>query len=133
MKSYLLDAFPILCWLQQEPGHAMVDDLLKQAEEGKLSLSMHIMNLGEVFYRIYRVAGASKAEEVVSKLRMLPVSILSVSDLGVMEAARIKGKYRVSFADAFAVAAALEHKAIVVTGDPEYRAVSRLVKILWVR
>ncbi|MDA2928178.1 PIN domain-containing protein, partial [Acidobacteria bacterium AH-259-G07] len=68
-----------------------------------------------------------------SKLRMLPVSILSVSDSGVMEAARIKGKYPVSFADAFAVAAALEHKAIVVTGDPEYQAVSSLVKVLWVR
>ncbi|MDA2929838.1 hypothetical protein MYX84_07825 [Acidobacteria bacterium AH-259-O06] len=91
MKSYLLDAFPILCWLQQDPGHAMVDDLLNQAEEGKLSLSMHIMNLGEVFYRIYRVAGARKAEEVVSKLRMLPVSILSVSDLGEGKKKRERG------------------------------------------
>ena len=83
MKRYLLDAFPVLCWLQQESGHTMVDELLGQAEEGKVSLSMHIMNLGEVFYRIYRVAGAKKAEEIVSKLRMLPVSILSVSDSGV--------------------------------------------------
>jgi len=57
MRNYLFDAFPLLCWLQEEPGYEIVDDLLVQAEEGKASVSIHVINLGEVFYRVGRVAG----------------------------------------------------------------------------
>ncbi len=33
MKAYLFDAFPLLCWLQEEPGWEMVDRPLREAEE----------------------------------------------------------------------------------------------------
>ncbi len=36
-------------------------------------------------------------------------------------------------ADAFAVAKALQSGAMVVTGDPEYKKVSKIVEILWVK
>jgi len=37
-----------------------------------------------------------------------------------------------SFADCFALASAVEHGAVLVTGDPEFRAVEHLVTIGWV-
>jgi ribonuclease VapC len=37
-----------------------------------------------------------------------------------------------SYADAFAVVSAMEHTAILVTGDPEFRQVEHLVRIIWV-
>jgi uncharacterized protein len=49
----------------------------------------------------------------------------------VIEAAKIKGKYALSYADSFAVATAIKEKATVVTGDPEFRKVERLVGIDW--
>jgi len=61
MKKYLLDAFPILCWLQEEPGHRMVDGMIREAENSQIVLQMNIMNLGEVFYRICRIASVKKA------------------------------------------------------------------------
>lgn len=133
MKNYLFDAFPLLCWLQEEPGHELVEDLLTQAEEGKILLSLHIINLGEIFYRVYRLAGLKKAEDIIEKIRLLPIKIVSVSDGAVMEAAEIKGKYPISYADAFAVATALQTGATLVTGDPEYKVVSKMIKILWVK
>jgi hypothetical protein len=90
MKQYLFDAFPLLCWLQEEPGWAMVDQLLTEAEEGKAHISVHIMNLGEVFYRLCRLTNPKRAEEILANIRMLPLSVISVSDSSVMEAAKKK-------------------------------------------
>ena len=133
MRNYLFDAFPLLCWLQEEPGYELIDELLDEAESGKSSISMHIINLGEVFYRLCRVSGMRRGEEILEKIRMLPIQILSISDEEVMEAARIKAKYPISYADAFAVAKALQSGATVVTGDPEYKKVSKIIEILWVK
>ena len=133
MRNYLLDAFPLLCWLQEERGYQTVDELLDEAEKGNSALSIHIVNLGEVYYRICRVAGTKQAEETLAKIRLLPIRVLSVSDEDVMGAAKIKGKYPISYADAFVVAKALQTGATVVTGDPEYKVVSKLVKILWIK
>ena len=133
MRNYLFDAFPLLCWLQEEPGYELIDDLLTEAEAGKSSISMHIINLGEVFYRLCRVSGMKQGEEILDKIRMLPIQILSISDEEVMGAAKIKAKYPISYADAFAVAKALQSGATVVTGDPEYKKVSKIIGILWVK
>lgn len=133
MKNYLFDAFPILCWLQQEPGFNAVENLLNQADNGEITLSMNLINLGEVYYRICRIASAKKAEEIITKLKLLPIGFISVSDNMIMEAAKIKGKYPVSYADAFAIVTAIQNKTIIVTADPEYKAVAKLVKILWLK
>ena len=133
MKNYLFDAFPLLCWLQEEPGYELVDNLLTEAETGKSSISMHIINLGEVFYRLCRVSSMKRGEEILEKIRLLPIRILSISDEEVMAAAKIKAQYPISYADAFAVAKALQSGAMVVTGDPEYKKVSKIVEIFWVK
>ena len=41
------------------------------------------------------------------------------SEARVLEAARIKAAYPMADADAFAVATALAHRAVLLTGDPE--------------
>jgi hypothetical protein len=42
--------------------------------------------------------------------------------------------FSMSFADCFALASAVEHGAVLVTGDPGFRgAVEHLVKIAWVQ
>jgi predicted nucleic acid-binding protein len=132
-RNYLFDAFPLLCWLQEEPGYEMIDDLLAEAEEGESLISIHIINLGEVFYRVCRVTGTKQAEEILDKIRLLPIRVLSISDEDVMGAAKIKAKYPISYADAFAVSKALQSGATVVTGDPEYKALSKVIKIHWVK
>jgi len=39
----------------------------------------------------------------------------------------------VSYADAFIVAAAVEHTATIVTGDPEFKETESLATVLWLR
>jgi uncharacterized protein len=133
MKSVLFDAFPLLCWFQEEPGHTIVGNLLNEAEENKIEIFMPIINLGEVYYRTCLVTDQKEAEEILKKVRMLPLKIISASDGTVLEAAKIKGQYSISYADAFAVAAAVQKKAVLVTSDPEYKKEEKLIKILWLK
>ena len=133
MKTYLFDAFPLLCWLQEESDHKKVDELLNQAEEGKVSICIQMVNLGEVFYSVCGITDSEEAEEILAKIRMLPISIVSASDSLVIEASRIRGKYPISYANAFTVATAIQTEATILTTDSEYMAVSHLVQIEWLR
>jgi ribonuclease VapC len=49
----------------------------------------------------------------------------------VIEAAKIKARHPLSYADAFAVATALRHDAAIIAGDPEFASVKEMVTIQW--
>jgi ribonuclease VapC len=50
----------------------------------------------------------------------------------IFQAAEYKAQYAISYADCFALASAVEYKATLVTGDPEFKKVERLVDIVWI-
>jgi len=50
----------------------------------------------------------------------------------IFRAAELKARFPISYADASALASAIEHAATLVTGDPEFKHVEHLVKITWV-
>ena len=47
------------------------------------------------------------------------------------EAALLKSRHKMSYADAFAAALAKARKAELVTGDPEFRTIGEYVKVRW--
>ncbi len=55
----------------------------------------------------------------------------SFYDQALSEASKIKARYPISYADCFAVATALRENATIVTGDPEFKTVQKLVEIDW--
>ncbi len=61
----------------------------------------------------------------------LPVRMVAADRELTIAAARIKAKYPVSYADAFAVALAKLKRVPVLTGDPEFRRVEELVSVMW--
>lgn len=121
----LLDAWAVLSWLDGSPGAAgKVQRILDAAEAGRISLSMSMVNVGEVFYIVARRVGTREAESFLRDLRVLPISILAVPKRLVLEAARLKARFPISYADAFAAATAIRTGAVLVTGDPEFRALA---------
>jgi len=79
---------------------------------------MSWINLGEVYYTIHRAAGAKEADATLAMLR--PILVLdAVTSERVLAAARIKATHPVAYADAFAIATAAAHGAVLLTGDPE--------------
>lgn len=128
---HLLDSFALLAFLNRENGFANVRDLLRHARASDTPLLMNEINIGEVYYIIAKGRSLDKAEEFLRRLETLPIQCLGNTFQQVLEAAKIKARFPLSYADAFAVATAQRSQAIVVTGDPEFRAVSHLIEILW--
>ncbi len=64
-------------------------------------------------------------------IEQLPIEVLPVDDDLVKEAAEIKAQYPVAYADAFCIATAIRENGTVVTNDPEFKSVIKLVEIMW--
>jgi len=117
------DAWAVLAYLRGEPGAAAsVRRYLRRAQAGNLRLLMNLVNLGEVYYRMVQLTGQAMADERLALIRALPIEIVPAKEAIVYEAARIKARHPVSYADAFAVATARLERAPVLTGDPEILA-----------
>jgi predicted nucleic acid-binding protein len=118
-----LDAFAWLAWLQNEPGAAAVQHWLDEAERGRAECVTSIINLGEAYYRLVRVERREEAESLwrMALKRTLPVSVKEATQRRVRRAAELKANHAIAYADAFAVATALEFQATLLTGDPEIK------------
>lgn len=116
-----LDAFAWLAWLQDEPGAAAVQRWLDDAEAARVECITSIINLGEAYYRLVRVDRRDEAESLwrMALRGTLPVSVKDATRTRVRRAAELKSKHAIAYADAFAVATAMEFNATLVTGDPE--------------
>ena len=121
--KFCLDAFAWLAWFQDEPGAADVQRCLNDAERGQADCITSIINLGEAFYRLVRVNRREEAESLwrMALRRRLPVSVKEATQRRVRRAAELTSNHAIAYADAFAVATALEFGATLVTGDPEIR------------
>ena len=130
-SGIVLDSYAVLAYLQAEKGAQQVKEILHQAANGQLTVQMTVINLGEVYYITSRAYGQERAEEVLAMLRHLPIKLVVADEKLTLEAARIKAKHPLSYADAFTVALAQRHGVPVVTGDPEFSCVENLVSIKW--
>jgi uncharacterized protein len=130
----IFDAWPILAWLQDEqPAADEVQRMLDDAENGMLQLSISMINVGEVYYRLARSVNEDEAKAFLKDLKSMPVKTLSIPKKLVIKAAQLKSCYAISYADAFAVATAISEHAPLVSGDPELRTLEQtgVVTIEW--
>lgn len=129
--AYVLDTFALLAYLKNEPAAARIEKVLETAGKEKCRLFVSIINLGELLYITERRGGVSKAQDVLALIRQLPVEILPADEQAVFSAAHIKASHALSYADAFAVAAAVRESAVILTNDPEFAAVESIVTVEW--
>jgi predicted nucleic acid-binding protein len=132
---FCLDAFAWLAWLQEEPGAAAVQHCHDEAERGRAECVTSIINVGEAFYRLIRVDRRQQAETLwrMASRRTLPVAVKDATRRRVRRAAELKASHAIAYADAFAVATALEFRARLVTGDPELKPLEgeHDLEVLW--
>jgi len=124
-KLLVFDAWALLAFVQNEsPADLRVLEVLEQAKLGKVHAAISIINLGEIYYRIGKLHGERAADDTLADLRLLPVDIMPSDEQIVLAAARLKMKYLISYAGAFALAVTEASKAILLTGDPELIALA---------
>lgn len=132
MSSLLFDSFALLRFFQKEPGGDKVRDLIRRAIDEGTPRLINAINLGELTYITQRRFGDQKKLEMLAHIHRMEFTILPCPNDLIFRAAELKARYPISYADAFALASAVEHGATLVTGDPEFRKVEHLVGIVWV-
>ncbi|MGH7860971.1 MAG: type II toxin-antitoxin system VapC family toxin [Candidatus Dormibacteraceae bacterium] len=124
LDARVLDSWAILAWMQNEPGASAVEALFARSDRGTLALHCSAINAGEVYYQLARRGRNDEAERFWTGLIRgeAPIRAEAVTIPRIKSAARIKGRYPLAYADAFAIALAQELGCPLVTGDPEVRA-----------
>ena len=128
---FVLDSFALLAYLDGEEGMERVRNILVKASQELCRVVQSVINLGEVLTITEREVGLTLAQAVLASVEQLPIEILPATKEAVLAAAHIKANYSVAYADAFAVAAAIESGGTVLTGDHEFEQVEGLVKVEW--
>ena len=130
-KGYVLDSYALMAHFEQEPGAERVERLLKAARAGKTALYLTAVNLGEIYYSVVRERGLGKADETLTMIEELPISIVAADKTLAVLAGKIKAAHPIAYADCFAAALANQLNTKVVTGDPEFKKLENEVGIEW--
>jgi predicted nucleic acid-binding protein len=137
MNRYVLDACALIALLQDEKGADEVADVFEAAENGTAAITMHKLNLLEVYYKAYRTHGKERANRMLEGFKKRPVLISQeIGDELFMEAGRFKGTYTISFADSIVLAQASILNAELLTADHhEFDAIekSESIRFRWIR
>lgn len=122
MRTHVLDASALYRYLLNEPGAATVADVLKNA-----SVVMSVVNWGEVYYTLVKRIGLAKTEALLrSVLEQVPLALVSIAQSDAEDAARLKAKYNLPYADAFAAALAGSHHVLVTANVEHFSRVPKL-------
>ena len=127
---YLLDTSAILTLWNDEEGADDVELILRQAESGKAIVYASFMTYMEAYYRVYRMEGIESARGIYAEIRSLPIYEIGADEIILLRAGAIKANYRLSIADAWIVASAIEREATLVHKDPEYGQLKDAVSML---
>jgi predicted nucleic acid-binding protein len=133
MKTYVLDASALLAFLQRTPSAYKVNDLLKEALQERAKVLMSALNYGEVYGKILRDSGPEQALMAIQAVGPLPIEMLDVTPQRACQAADVKVKHKLYYADSFAAALAIEHKATLVTSDSDFRKLGRSFPVVWLK
>ncbi len=133
MKTLVLDSHALLVFFEREPGWERVAHILQAAAGGNYRLAMPVINWGELCYITLREYGQDHMERVMHALDNMPVEIVDVGREVTLEAARFKARGGLSYADSFVCGLAkVIQGAEIVTGDPEFRSVERIIRVRWI-
>jgi predicted nucleic acid-binding protein len=132
VKHYILDANAVLRYLMGpgNDGGERVRSLVHDAEQGAIRLSMSVINLGEVLYILMKSVDEASAFQMIRDLRQ----VISIADADVertTQAAVLKYRYKLGYADSFAAALAIEYSATLVSADPSFEKLEK--KLKWMK
>ena len=133
MPAKVLDSFALIAYFRDEPGAEAVENLLVTAGKKDTPVHMTDVNYAEVKYSIVKKDGAEAWAEAAKILQGLPIDFHSTTRAMADTAADFKARFKMSLADAFAAALAKEKKAELITGDMEFKALEKEIKITWIK
>jgi len=129
-QGAVLDSFALLEYLQDGDAADLVQEMLGRSTGARPVLITWI-NMGEVLYIVRRRRGADAADLVLAALEQLPLETVDAGRVLTLEAARLRSRFSISYADAFCAALAKLTGLPAVTGDPEFAVLGDTIEVVW--
>ena len=130
MRRYVLDANALVSLIE---GRVVAADrvrrLLQEASRIGQPILLSSINWGEVFYIAWRLHGEAQALATEFKLQQLPIDVIPVDRNRATRAATLKQKHNLGYADSFAAELAMERGAWLVTADPEFTKLGKVLSV----
>ncbi|MEI6149125.1 MAG: PIN domain-containing protein [bacterium] len=124
-----LDSSAVLTLLMAESGYDVVRDLLIEAEEGRAGVYLAQISLVEVAHAIAHSHGAEAAMDDIRLVQEMPMEIQGATHDQCLRAGLLRGRYRLSTADAVIATQAQDAGAVLVHKDPEFEGVEGLKQL----
>jgi len=133
MATKVLDSWALMAYFNGEPAGPAVKNILVKAETGAPELLLCVVNWGEIYYSVLRGGSSGRADLIAREIAGMPIEIVPVeADLElVRQAAIYKAGGGLAYADCFAAALAKIRNAELLTGDREFKALEKEIKIGW--
>jgi len=128
-EAVVLDTSACFAFLENEAGADIVEKYLLDARAERVAVHASFASLTEVEYITIQERSAADAAAALAKMKGWPVRWHHTDDLLCSEAAKLKAAHKISFADAFVAATALRMDAILVHKDPDFDALSGIIKL----
>jgi len=132
MKRYVLDSYALIAYSREEKGAETVAEIIDDGLNDRAELYLSVINWGEIYYITLRNFDLKRAELFRETIARYPIAIVEANKELTLQAAQYKAFNKMSYADAFAAALAKMKKAILVTGDKEFKAVENEIAIIWI-
>lgn len=112
----VFDACALIALLEDEPGAEVVEELLQEPAHRCL---IHAVSACEVYYDLYRRGNSDDAETLEALLSEHGLELIEALPANLWRAAgKIKADWRrVSLADCFALALAIQEQGTLITSD----------------
>jgi predicted nucleic acid-binding protein len=133
MKPVVLDASALLAMFFGEPGMEKMRALFHKASEADHPVFISAINWAEVLYKLERKHGREGFETARHFEHTTPLEVSPLDRELAEAAATLKNEHGLGLADAFAAALAKSKKAELVTGDLEFKALEKEIKIAWLK
>ena len=132
IKNYAMDSWAMMAFFENEASAESVEKIILESFRGSAKLIMSVINAGELWYSIARAYSESRADAVLDELDALDIEIVDADREITRHAAKYKASGSIAYADCFAAACAKLKKAVLVTGDREFKKLDRKIKIRWI-
>ncbi len=124
-KNVVFDSYALIAHFKNEKGSDLISELLSEMAVGERMGFISVINVGEVYYMLYKKTGQQNAEQSLQIINTFPIEI-NDADLSITyAAAQLKSRYKLSYADAFAAALTIQKKATLITGDLEFKSLQK--------
>jgi predicted nucleic acid-binding protein len=132
VKEFVFDANAILRYFRvvEAEGGDKVQEIFDLAKRAEAHLLMSVANFGEVYYVLLKLVGERATRDYINKLQN-SMTLVDADRASSLEAALLKHRYKIGYADSFAASLALSRKATLVSSDPAFEKFGKSLK--WLR